>query len=139
MGLYFSQIGKIFKFDNFQHSIMIRTVVNSVQKPISVVLPNALSGISLHQERENNGLQDKKFVSIKNQEKQRYPPRIYVVQLKLLSFTQIRTFQRKRGSLKYRTNFSDQIHINSHSPSQSRSRLGLIKRCQKSTFRNFKA
>ena len=46
-------------------------------------------------ERENNGLQDKKFVSIKNQEKQRYPLRIYVVQLKLLSFTHILTKKRE--------------------------------------------
>ena len=69
--------------------------MNSVQKPISVVLPNALSGIILHRERENNGLQDKKFVSIKNQEKQRYPLRIYVVQLKLLSFTHFLTKKRE--------------------------------------------
>ena len=39
------------KFDNFQHSTLIKTAVNFHQKPISFTLPHALIDISLNRRK----------------------------------------------------------------------------------------
>ena len=77
LGLYFLQIGKILKFNNFRHSIVIRTVVSSLQNLLVSCYRMLLVVLAF---------KIRKFLSIKNQEKQRDPPRIYVVQLKTSLF-----------------------------------------------------